>query len=507
MSAEVVRRRARRARTRRLAAALIALALLAAITFVAFWRGALSGGYEIEAVVGTANQLRPGAAVRVAGLDVGRLEAIEPGPGTSSRLRLRIDDDAPPIHDDAGVRIAPRLFFEGNAAIRIAPGTAGRPRIRPGATIPRSRTSVAVQLDQVLDVLTTPVRDGLRRTAAELRRGLGGPAGRSGADGLRRATRELDGALGDVTTVERAVRGVRPGDLEGAIAGTADSAEQLVRDPAALQGVVTNSARLLAALADRERQLGASVDGLLAVLGDAPATLRRLDLALPVVDRFAGALRPALRAAPRPLRRTAEALEQVRAITAPGELPATLDALRPITADLPPLAERLTGTLPLLADAMRCVDRNVLPTLRMQVPDGKLSTGRPVWQDALHMGAALAGASPNFDGNGTTIRLGVTEGEQALEGVLPGIGTVSTLAADGVGSLSPAWLGYGVSPPFRPDVRCTTQALPDLDARSSARLQGFRRTAATPAKEARAEQRAASRALLGRPPLGGRGAR
>jgi hypothetical protein len=192
----------------------------------------------------------------------------------------------------------------------------------------------------------------------------------------------------------------------------------------------------------------------------------------------------------------------VRAATGRGELPATLAALRPVTTDLPPLAAALTRSLPLLSSAMRCVDRNVLGTLEREVPDGKLSTGRPVWQDAMHMGAALAGASPNFDGNGTTIRLGVTEGEQALEGVLPGIGTVSTLTRDDVGSLAPAWLGYGVSPPFRPDVACTTQDLPDLDARSSARLQGLRRTSApTPSAAGRRATRAAARALLDRSPF------
>ncbi|MDX8151820.1 MlaD family protein [Patulibacter brassicae] len=501
MSAPSPARRAAAARRRRLVAALLALGAVALVALVAFGRtGPLSRDYEVDAIVTTANQLRPGAAVRIAGLDVGRLDAIEAGPGDTARLRLAIRPGTR-IGADARIHVAPRLFFEGNAAIRIDPGSPGAPQIRAGATIPRSRTSVAVQLDQVLDVLTTSVRGGLRRTTGELARALGG-RGRTGAAALRAASRELDGALREATVAQRAVRGRRPGDLSGAIGGSAEVATQLAADPAALRSLVASTGRVMGTLGERDRRLSASLVRLLGVVRAAPATLAQLDRTLPAVDRFAVALRPALRAAPEPLRRTTAALEQVRAATGRGELPATLAALRPVTTDLPPLAAALTRSLPLLSSAMRCVDRNVLGTLEREVPDGKLSTGRPVWQDAMHMGAALAGASPNFDGNGTTIRLGVTEGEQALEGVLPGIGTVSTLTRDDVGSLAPAWLGYGVSPPFRPDVACTTQDLPDLDARSSARLQGLRRTSApTPSAAGRRATRAAARALLDRSPF------
>lgn len=502
MSAVEARRRARRQRIRRRVSALLAIGLLVAVGLLAFVRsGPLQQGYEIEAVVGTANQLRPGAAVRIAGIDVGRLVAIERGPGHDTRLRMRIDDDAPSVHDDAEIRIEPRLFFEGNAAVRISPGTPSRPALRPGAVIPRSRTSVAVQLDQVLDVLTTPVRSSLRDTVGELDRALGGPSGRRGGQALRRAGRELDGALGDVVAVERAVRGAGPGDLDAAISGSAETAAQLVADPAALRGIVTGTARVTGALASQDRALAASVRRIDEVLQVGPGALRAIDLTLPGVDRFSVALRPALREAPSALRSTNRALAQVATIALPGELPATLDALEPLTARIPGLVDGLAESLPLLSTVMRCVARNVVPTLRMEVPDGRLSTGRPVWQDALHMGAALAGASPNFDGNGTTIRLGVTEGEQALEGVLPGIGTVSALAPDGVGSLNPSWLGYGVSPPFRPDAPCTKQALPDLGARSSARILGLRSTPTPRAPGAGAQARAVLGVLLDRPAL------
>ena len=69
----------------------------------------------------------------------------------------------------------------------------------------------------------------------------------------------------------------------------------------------------------------------------------------------------------------------------PGELPRLLTGIDPAVRTLPTLERRLTALFPLLRRAGNCVTQNIIPTLDKEVPDGKFSTGDPVWQDLLHM--------------------------------------------------------------------------------------------------------------------------
>jgi hypothetical protein len=146
--------------------------------------------------------------------------------------------------------------------------------------------------------------------------------------------------------------------------------------------------------------------------------------------------------------------------------------------------------MPLVDEASRCVSRNVVPTLNKELPDGRLSSGRPAWQDLLHMAAALTGTSPGFDGNGGTLRISIAEGANAVRGLLPGVGPiVSSANLEGV---RPRWLGPGATPPFRPDARCTDQALPDLAKLSAPGLPAGVRRVAEPALSTAAAQRKAA---------------
>jgi hypothetical protein len=103
----------------------------------------------------------------------------------------------------------------------------------------------------------------------------------------------------------------------------------------------------------------------------------------------------------------------------------------------------------------------------MVVPAKVDGSGRPAWQDLVHLGAALAGASPDFDGNGTTIRLGVNESELSLTSFVPGLGKLLGTGANGMEGVQPEPLGPGVIPPLRPDQPCDRQQLPNLALRTA----------------------------------------
>jgi hypothetical protein len=332
-----------------------------------------------------------------------------------------------------------------------------------------------VQLDQVLDIADLPSRDALHSTIAELRSALGrgrqharasrGDSGDSGAAGLRRAVRALDGALLSVTRLARAARGARPGDLASAVRSTADVTDQLARDPRALADLIASYDAVAGALAAESPSLAATVRELDDVLRAAPAPLAAIDAALPSLTTFAGALRPALQTAPPALRKSSRLLDEVAALLRPRLLPALVDRLGPALTALPALERRLRLMLAYSTPVTDCISTHVLPTLRMKVEDGPLTTGDPAYLDLVHLFAGLTGVASAVDGNGGTLRLGITGGDRVVNDLLPGVGRVVGRLPH-VDGVRPTWLGFGVNPPFRPDQPCAAQPLPDLSARS-----------------------------------------
>lgn len=480
---------------RYLRAAIVSTALIVAATYVAFAGGLPFGGeFEVRGTFSNANQLKPGSPVRLNGVQIGEVTDIGPGRNRGSTVTMRIDEPEG-LHADARLSVEPRLLFEGNFYVSVSPGTPGAPPLDSGATIPRRRTDAPVQIDQVLSALTAPAREAIRSSFAELAAGLGEQAGGgAGYQGLRSASRELDGALADLRTATRAARGTEAGDARRALGGARDFSSELSRDPQALAGVVANFNRVAAALSADSDALSSTVRRLDEVLRIAPRNLTALDNALPTLTRFADELRPALHVAPTALGEAKRLLRQVTRATRPPELPALLRATEALLANLPDLESRLDEALSLVTPAARCVSENVLPVLNTEVPDGATSSGRPAWQDLLHMGANLTQTSPGFDGNGGTLRISIAESENALTGVIPGIGTL--VGAGALQGVRPVWLGAGVEPEFRPDQWCADQALPDLDARSREGLIQGLTSAPLPEPEPQQQRRTARMAEL-----------
>lgn len=445
-------------------AAAVAVVLMAIAVYGATARELPFGeSFEVRGVFSTSSQLRSGNPVRRAGVQIGKVTGVDAAPDGASVVRMELDDPSH-LRGNASLAIKPRLFFEGNFYVDVTAGTPSAPPLADGATIPMQRTTVPVQVDQVLSTFTEPVRDALTGMVDDLATGLGGAPGRRGSDELRRATRELDSALVSVELTARAAQGTQAGDLHRAVGSAADFTEQLAKDPDALADVVSDFDRVAGALSADPASLSASIRSIDAVLRVAPTSLREIDRALPVLTRFAEDLRPGLRASPEALDETTGLLRQLQLAARPGELNSLVRDLEPLTANLPALQPSLARGLDLVDKAAQCVNRTILPALNTKLPDGPNSTDRPVWHDVLHLGANLLGSSAGFDGNGGTLRLGLSEGVNALQEFIPGIGElVGNGEYEGV---NPLWLGAGVQPEYRPDAWCKDQKLPNFGARS-----------------------------------------
>ena len=90
--------------------------------------------YQLKAVFENAPPIHKGQAVRIAGVEVGKVSKVEPVGGDSPAVvvTMKLEDEALPIHKDAQIKVRPRLFFEGNLFFDIRPGHArgGRRRRR-----------------------------------------------------------------------------------------------------------------------------------------------------------------------------------------------------------------------------------------------------------------------------------------------------------------------------------------------------------------------------------------
>jgi phospholipid/cholesterol/gamma-HCH transport system substrate-binding protein len=415
--------------------------------------------YTLEAVVRSANELHGGSPVRIAGVNVGKVTKVRPGPGSTAIVEMAIDDRGRPIHRDATLKIRPRLFLEGNFYVDLKPGTPHARELGDGGTIPLAQTAIPVQLDQVLSALSRDTRDSLRTLVEQ----AGGALDHGGAQAIDRSFAPAVPAYKGLAVLAQSARGTQPGDLRATIADTERVVRALHDKRDQLAGLITGFNVTAGALASRSSRLGASLRGLDATLGEANPALADISAALPELQRFSGQVRPLLRRAPRTLDLAAPLLVQLDALLQARELPALLRTARPAIATLRAVEGPLTGLLAKVTPVTECVRGHATPVLKSKVDDGAHSTGLPVYKELLDANVGLASASQNFDGDGPAVRYNGGYGDQLFStGKLPsGARLLGTSAQPLLGSRprTPAH-----QPPFRPDVPCTSQDLPNLEA-------------------------------------------
>jgi phospholipid/cholesterol/gamma-HCH transport system substrate-binding protein len=434
---------------------LVALFYLAATKDVPFF----SGGHEVRIEFQSANQIAPNAPVRIAGVNVGKVESIDAGPNHTATVTVSLDDEALPLHTDATARIRPRTFLEGAFFVDLTPGSPSAPVLPDGGIVPVGQTSDPVQLDQILTILQPTVRESLRTAVQGLGKALSGPAPRA----MNRTIPILDPLFRNQAIVSEATMGTAPHDLSGAIESSSKVAAALAADRPRLGGVVRDFSTVAAALASRQRELGATINGLDRVLGEAPSTLDAVHAATPATRKLVEATRPLLRRAPGVIRPTIPLAGQIRSLLVPGRLPALVSLGVPTVRSLAEAAPDAIVSFDGLRAPTSCLLHNVLPTLNSPVDDGSLSTGEPVYREFLYSLTGLASATRNFDGNGFATRYYSGFGSEFVTTPFGDptqrlIG-MSDQAIAGSRPLKPA-----SAPPLRPDVPCTQDAPPNLQA-------------------------------------------
>jgi len=438
-------------------------------------------GYEVTATFENAATLRPTSPVRIAGVNVGKVTSVE-ADGEATKVTFTVDDAGRPIHTDAEIELRPRLFLEGNWFLDLFPGSPSAPELEAGEEIPITQTFTAVQLDEVLTALQAPERRGLQRllegygtaltyepTAADDADQDVSVRGETAGESLNDAFRYGGDAGRGTAIVNTALLGEHPGDLAGFIRGFGQTFGKLADREAELSDLITNFNVFTGALAAESANLSRTLEELAPTLEEAEPSLLALNDALPAVRALAIASQPGIEELPATIAAADPWLRQARKLTAEDELGGLARLLRdaaPGLAQATSSAKNFFKQQTLLA---RCTSRVLVPTGDVVVNDG-FSTGQPNFNEFLYTVVNLNGILQGFDGNGPYARFQSGGGPTLVEGVVPG-GTAgnginfSNLieVPDGIQPALP-----GGRPPFRMDVPCKQNPVPDINGPSAA---------------------------------------
>jgi phospholipid/cholesterol/gamma-HCH transport system substrate-binding protein len=457
---------------------LIAIVVLAICVFLAFSKDIpFTKPFQVSAVFENAPPIQRNAAVRIAGVDVGKVSKVQAigGDSPAVKVTMKLEDAALPLHEDAVIKVRPRIFFEGNLFLDVRPGTPGADVVEDGHTFPVAQTSAPVQLDQVLGTLTSDTRAGLQKLLQGYGAAVNGApepgedddqdpstrgqtAGQSLNDSLEFSAEALRGGA----IVNQAFLGREVHDLSKLIRGQQKIMAALSSNERQLQSLITNFNVTMGALASEEGNLRETVRLLPEVLDAAGPALDNLNAAFPSTRAWAREMVPGVRETPATIDAAFPWIAQTRALVSREELRGLVDDLSPAVSDFARFTNGQLRLLPAIDLFNRCQYEVVLPTGEQTIEDGSLSTGienyKEFWQDMV----GLAGESQNFDGNGTYTRF------QAGGGAFP-------VASAPVGRGGPFYANATAAPlgtrpvrtpkpPYRPRFACHRNDPADLNA-------------------------------------------
>jgi phospholipid/cholesterol/gamma-HCH transport system substrate-binding protein len=435
--------------------AVIAIVLLSIVTYLSFTKQIpFRSKYRVDAVVQSANQLKPDSFVRIAGVNVGKVTKIKPVGNNeqAARITMEITEKGRPIHKDATLKIRPRIVFEGNFFVDLEPGSPSAPEMGNGDTIPINQTAAPVQFDQILGVFEDDTRTDLKTVLKEADRAWSG----GGAEALNRTIPHWEPAYRGSAIVNDAMLGRFEHDLSGYVDGAGKVAEGLDRNREQLQSLITDLRVTAGAFASRDRQLEQAIAELPRTLRVGYPALGELNRALPSLRRFARELRPGVRSSGPALDAQVPFVRELRGLVQRNELRGLAADLRPT---VPALANLNKATIPLLEQvraASSCQNEVILPWSVDKIEDPDFPAIGPVYQEQPKPLVGLAGESRTFDANGQWFRVQLQSSQFATPA-----GADRFLLTDrpilGANPPKPA-----KRPPLRADVPCETQQQPDL---------------------------------------------
>jgi phospholipid/cholesterol/gamma-HCH transport system substrate-binding protein len=404
--------------------------------------------YELKAVVRDAQNLKPGAPVREAGVEVGKVTKVEPAEAgeAAARVTMELSDDALPVHQDARLQIRPRILLEGNFFVDLEPGSWETGELEDGGTVPVTQTSSAVTLPEVLSVLDSDTRTDLQTLLREYSTALDG----GGAQALNRAIPSLAPAYRLSAITNEALLGEQPTrDLQRVLRNQARVFGTLAENPETLRDLVTDLNTTAGAIASQDSALEAAVPALRDALREGYPALGELNAALPTLRAFSREALPGVRSSVPTLNAAIPWIVQARGLVGEDELKGLAADLRQAVPSLVKLNRRLIPALRQLRALSSCTSSVLVPFIESPIPSIEAgNSGQAVRAQIMRSFVGLAGESRVNDANTPVFH---------IQGVSP-----LNLTAGRIEPAAPP--NPNMPPEHRPDVPCETQQPPDLAA-------------------------------------------
>ena len=432
-------------------AGILALVLLGVFTYFGFSKAnPFANPYELEAVFQTANNLKPKSPVRIAGVDVGKVTSVEPVDEATggARVKMEIQDKGLPIHEDAELKIRPRIFLEGNFFVDVEPGSPSSPELEDGGTIPMTQTAAPVQFGDLLAALQTDTREDLKTFLDEYAaKGLAN----GGAKGFNDSIQYWKDAYRNSSLANDATLGQDPSrDLQRMLKGQARTFAALAEDERALKDLITNFNVTAGAFAREDVALEAAIPELRDTLRVARPALGSLNASLPSLRAFARDALPGVRSSDEALAASLPFITQARRLMSPSELRGFAAELR---RGIPSLVALNRSSVPVLEQSRQlsaCTNNVLVPFTHskfsnVQGADGENGNGDEQVRYQLQRGlVGLSGESRLSDGNNQWFHTSVAPPALNVQPAPPPV--------------------VDQPPPRRPDLPCETQEPPNLEA-------------------------------------------
>ncbi|HWE90083.1 MAG TPA: MlaD family protein [Pseudonocardiaceae bacterium] len=292
----------------------VVVAALAAVVVggVLYTRHSDSTTTPITIMFADASPLIAGNLVRMDGIQVGEISSVALRNGQAA-VTVDLDKSALPLHQDASAMIRPVTLL-GERFIDLNPGSASAPAMSAPQLIPASRTSAAVDLDQVLDSLNDPTSTALAALVTTLGQGVAGQ-GQNINSALTALVPAMQNTqqLGQILDQQNSV-----------LSQLVDRASPVAKALASNNGqdldqAVEYAKQLLSAMSAQKQAMSSAIQQL-------PATLQQAQHALAQVSGVADAATPVLRS----VRPVTDNLTQITS-----ELNSFADSANPALASLP----------------------------------------------------------------------------------------------------------------------------------------------------------------------------
>jgi ABC-type transporter Mla subunit MlaD len=311
--------------------------------------------YRVTIPFEEATQLAVESDVRISGVSVGKVKAIELSEaGSYAEATVELDAKYGPIPSNTKAMLRQKTLL-GETYVELTPGDPEDGALPEGGTLPAAQVSKAVQLDEIFRAFDEPTREAFRTWMADASQAFAG----RGVDvnaaigNLSPFADKADQLMQILDSQDQAVTGlVRDGG---------ETFEALSSRPEQLRGLIENTEQVFGTLADRDQQIIETFQVLPTFLDESKLTLERLDTFALDTNDLITQLRPSARELSGVLEETAktspyltrffDGLVPVNEKAKAGfgslrtvlddQLPAPLDRIRSYTTELTPVVEAL----------------------------------------------------------------------------------------------------------------------------------------------------------------------